>query len=223
MHRGGSLRPARGRAMDSILGRWHLSWTSKGEETSVEQRWLEEGSPGRWTPHEQRQSQGVTNGDGVVNALDSRPASVAFPWLQPPGSVRDFFPAQFCAAKKETEFGASETGFYLTAREWRRGDQSFKSTFSPGDGSKRILRARRPQVTRTLGKWWKLLSHVRLCDPLGCSPPGFLCPWDFPGKNTWVGCHPLLQGIFLTQRSNPGLLHSRQILYHLSHQGSPGL
>ena len=35
-----------------------------------------------------------------------------------------------------------------------------------------------------------------------------------------MGCHALLQGIFLTQGSNPGLLHCRQILYHLSHQGS---
>ena len=36
-----------------------------------------------------------------------------------------------------------------------------------------------------------------------------------------MGCHFLLQGIFPTQRSNPGLLHCRQILYHLSHEGSP--
>ena len=38
--------------------------------------------------------------------------------------------------------------------------------------------------------------------------------WDFPGKNTGVGCRSLLQEIFLTQESNPGLLHCRQILYH---------
>ena len=42
-----------------------------------------------------------------------------------------------------------------------------------------------------------------------------------PGKNTGMGCHALLQGIFPTQGSNPGLPHCRQILYHLSHQGSP--
>ena len=41
------------------------------------------------------------------------------------------------------------------------------------------------------------------------------------GKNTRVGCHALLQGIFLTQESNQGLLHCRQILYQLSYQGSP--
>ena len=34
----------------------------------------------------------------------------------------------------------------------------------------------------------------------------FQCPWDFPGKNTRVGCHDLLQGIFLMQGSNPHLL-----------------
>ena len=48
-----------------------------------------------------------------------------------------------------------------------------------------------------------------------------LHPWDYPGKNTGVCCHFLLEGIFLTQWSNPGLPHCRQILYCLSHQGSP--
>ena len=42
-----------------------------------------------------------------------------------------------------------------------------------------------------------------------------------PGKNTEVGNQSLLQRIFLTQGSNPSLLHCRQILYHLNHQGSP--
>ena len=48
-------------------------------------------------------------------------------------------------------------------------------------------------------------------------------PVDFSGKNTGVACHFLLQGIILTQRWNPHLcpLHCRQILYWLSHQGSP--
>ena len=45
-------------------------------------------------------------------------------------------------------------------------------------------------------------------------------PTGFPSKNTRVGCHFLLQGTFLTQGSNPGLPHCRQILYHLSHMGS---
>ena len=46
-------------------------------------------------------------------------------------------------------------------------------------------------------------------------------PWDSPGQNTGVGSHWLLQGIFPTQGSNLGLLHCRQILYCLSHWGSP--
>ena len=44
---------------------------------------------------------------------------------------------------------------------------------------------------------------------------------DSAGKHTGVGCHSLLQGIFPTQGLTPGLLHGRQILYCLSHQGSP--
>ena len=68
---------------------------------------------------------------------------------------------------------------------------------------------------------WKSFSYVRL----------FVTPWmvalqaplsvEFSSKNTGVGNHSLLQGIFPTQGSNPGLLHCRQIPYHLSHQGSP--
>ena len=45
-------------------------------------------------------------------------------------------------------------------------------------------------------------------------------PWNSPGQNTGVGRHSLLQGIFPTQGSNPGLLHCRWILYQLSHQVS---
>ena len=47
-----------------------------------------------------------------------------------------------------------------------------------------------------------------------------LCPWNSPGKNTGMGCRFLLQGIYLTQGSDPGLLPCRQILYCLSHTGS---
>ena len=50
-------------------------------------------------------------------------------------------------------------------------------------------------------------SVVSLCDPIDCSPPGSPAHEDSPGKNTVVGCHALLQGIFPTQGSNVGLLH----------------
>ena len=65
-------------------------------------------------------------------------------------------------------------------------------------------------------------SCLTLRDPMDCSPPGSSVHGDFPDKNTGVGCHVLLE-IFPTQGSNPGLVHSRQILYPLSHQGSPGI
>ena len=58
------------------------------------------------------------------------------------------------------------------------------------------------------------LNPVRLfVTPMDC---GVFCPWDSPGKNIGVGCHSLLQRIFLTQGLKLGLLHCRQILYHLS-------
>ena len=55
---------------------------------------------------------------------------------------------------------------------------------------------------------------------MDCSPQVSSIRGDSPGKNTGVGCHALLQGIFLTQELNPGLLHCRWILYCLSHQES---
>ena len=61
-------------------------------------------------------------------------------------------------------------------------------------------------------------SCLTLWDPVDCSLPRLLCPWNSPGKNTGVGSHSLLQRIFLTQGSNLGLPHCRQILYCLSHQ-----
>ena len=52
-------------------------------------------------------------------------------------------------------------------------------------------------------------------------PHGLYSPWNSPGQNTGVGSRSLLQGIFPTQGSNPGLLHCRLNHYQLSHQGSP--
>ena len=55
----------------------------------------------------------------------------------------------------------------------------------------------------------------------GLQPARLLCPWDSPGKNTGMGSHSLLQGIFPTQGSNPGLLHYRWSLNHMCYQGNP--
>ena len=64
----------------------------------------------------------------------------------------------------------------------------------------------KPHHTCTLSRAWLLAT-------LGRQPTRLLCPWDSPGKNTGVGCHFLLQEIFLTQGLNLPLLHCRWILY----------
>ena len=80
---------------------------------------------------------------------------------------------------------------------------------------------------KILIRWYiKPLSESRLVVPdslqtHGLQPARLLCPWNFSGQNTGVGSHSLLQRIFPSQGSNPGLPHCRQILYSLSHQGSP--
>ena len=57
-------------------------------------------------------------------------------------------------------------------------------------------------------------SCVWLFVTLGLKPTRLLCPWNFPGKNTGVGCHFLLKGIFLTQGLNSSLLLGRWILFY---------
>ena len=95
-----------------------------------------------------------------------------------------------------------------------------------------ILIAQDPDLLKEFHYWELKLLHLSpkesesvshsvmsdsLC-PMECS---HLCPQNSPGKNTAVGCHALLQGIFLTQGLTPRLLHSRQIFYCLSHKRSP--
>ena len=64
-----------------------------------------------------------------------------------------------------------------------------------------------------------LQSCLTLCNPMDYSPPGFSVHEILQAKIlVWAA---ILQGIFPTQRSNPGFPHGRQILYCLSHQGSP--
>ena len=64
------------------------------------------------------------------------------------------------------------------------------------------------------------VSHSVMSDSatlwtLACQAP---LSMGFSKQEHWMGCHSILQGIFPTQGSNPGLLHCRQILYHMSHQ-----
>ena len=67
-----------------------------------------------------------------------------------------------------------------------------------------------------VAKSWTRLKHTRRL-----LSTRLLCPWDFPGKDTGVGCHFLLQGIFPTQGSNWVSCITGRFFYRLSHQGSP--
>ena len=99
---------------------------------------------------------------------------------------------------------------------------------SPGDLPDQGIKPRSPALrtdaltseppgnTFTLTSWIYLCVcvHVRACSvvsdslrPHGVHPARLFCPWDFPGKNTGMGCHFFLQGIFLTQGWMPGCLH----------------
>ena len=69
-----------------------------------------------------------------------------------------------------------------------------------------------------LGENYESASHSVLLYSL--QPHGLFSPRNSPGQNTGLGSLSLLQGIFPTQGSNPGLPHCRRILYQLSHQGS---
>ena len=66
-------------------------------------------------------------------------------------------------------------------------------------------------------KW--IESHSVMSNSLW--PHGLYSPWNFPGQNTGVSSLSLLQGIFSTQGSNPGIPHCRLILYQLSRKGNP--
>ena len=67
---------------------------------------------------------------------------------------------------------------------------------------------------RSLFPYYYLLLFCAQSCPTLWRSMALLCPWASPGKNAGVGCHLLLQGIFLTQRSNLSLLCDKQILYH---------
>ena len=76
-----------------------------------------------------------------------------------------------------------------------------------------------PVTSSNSVKWSESESHSVVSDSLWSI--GLYSPWNSPGQNTRVDSRSLLQGIFPTQGSNPGLAHCRPILYQLSHQGSP--
>ena len=69
-------------------------------------------------------------------------------------------------------------------------------------------------------KWGSCSIVPNSLRPHGLQPTRLICHEIFPGKNTGVGCHLLLQGIFPTQGSNPSLLHCRQSVYRRSYKGT---
>ena len=80
------------------------------------------------------------------------------------------------------------------------------------------------QIRMYFSKYWKVKALVfqsfpTLCYPMECSPPGFSV-WNSPGKNIGLGAF-LSPGHLPNPGMNPGLMHCRLIVYHLSHQGSP--
>ena len=126
------------------------------------------------------------------------------PWMEEPGSLQSM-------------------GSLRVGHDWVTSLSLF--TFIIGEGNGNPLQCFYLENPRDIGAWWASVygvtqSWTRL-KRLSSSSSRLLFPWDSPGKNTGVGCHALLQGFFLTQGSNPGLLHCRQILYHLSHQENP--
>ena len=91
----------------------------------------------------------------------------------------------------------------------RGGGELQNSTFPSPTSSRRV------ELTVLVAQ-----SCPTLCDPMDCSPPGSSVHGILQATTLELGCHVLLQGIFPTQGSNPGLLHCRQIIYGLSHQRS---
>ena len=85
---------------------------------------------------------------------------------------------------------------------------------SPGEGNGNPLQYSCLENPMNGGAWWATVRGVtesdtteRLHALTHMQPARLLCPWDFPGKNTRVGCHFFLQWIFLTHGSNLCLLH----------------
>ena len=66
--------------------------------------------------------------------------------------------------------------------------------------------------TITINEMVVVILVANSCDPMDCSLPGSSVHGDSLGKNTGVGCQFLLQGIFLTQEMNPGLLRCKHSL-----------
>ena len=129
------------------------------------------------------------------------------------------------------EVGSQEKGEELspnhTGQGWTIPGQLMKLPLSEASAtpkSHESLNLRSNKVGLRLAAWWKVKVLVNescpsFCDSMDCSPPGSFVHGILQARI--LECmHFLLQGISLTQESNPGLLYCRQILYILSYEGS---
>ena len=141
------------------------------------------------------------------------PRDIKFPFCEKDDLEKSLFLVGLATLLGKKDF--SKLIFCLTDEQC--GFASRKSIL-PSSGL--FLLHRRLNTTLLLLLLLSRFSRVRLWRPQRRQPTRLPRPWDSPGKNTGVGCHALLQGIFPTQEPNPGLPHCRQILYGLSHRGS---
>ena len=114
----------------------------------------------------------------------------------------------------------------LTVRRWRPACLALRRSAGTPEHRAQETRVQVTQAERTPGgesagapRCPLAQSRPALCHPMHGRLPGSSVHGGSPGKNTGVGCHSLLQGIFPTQGSSRGFLHCRWILYRLSHQG----
>ena len=124
------------------------------------------------------------------------------PWMEEPGGL------QFMGLLRVGHDWATSLSLF-TFMHWRRKWQP-TPVFLPAESQGR-------------GAWWAAVYRVAQSRTQlkWLSSSRLYSPWNSPGQNTEVGSLSLLQEIFSTQGSNPALLHCRQILYQLSHKGSP--
>ena len=130
-------------------------------------------------------------------------------------------PTQYCKAII-FQLKINEFKFKKILRGHHRLTQTPNRETGPAVGT---LRSPWPKTTEAWGLC--VQQWLTLCDPMDCSPPGWLlCPWEFPSKNTGVCCHLLHQRTFLMQGLSLSLLYvllCRWCLYPLSPEGWVGI
>ena len=122
------------------------------------------------------------------------------------GSGRGFPPPRF--PKDQLRVGTPSTAWVVTPLGVQRGGWGL----IPGRSTKISYAVHTCSVAQ---------SCPIPCNPMDCSPPGSSCPWDSPGKNTAVGCHAFLQGIFPTQGCSLCLLRGQAVSLLSEPPGKP--